>query len=105
MRGLASSDLRLVTVWHGNAEDRTLHFSLYNTGSDPVTVATLHKTGGFWLTPKAPVHGARLERTLSNYTVSRPSAPTTPASNGVWTFSVGNLNARPFRAGDGHLSA
>ena len=46
MSGLASSDLRLVTVWHGNAEDRTLHFSLYNTGSDPVTVATLHMTGG-----------------------------------------------------------
>lgn len=105
MSGLASSVLRLVTVWHGDAEDRTLHFSLYHTGSDPVTVATFHMTGGFWLTPKAPVRGARLERTLSNYTMLRPIAATTLASDGVWTFSVGDLNTLPFRAGDGPLSA
>ena len=51
------------------------------------------------------MHGARLEGTFSNYTVLRPIAATTLASDGVWTFSVGNLNARPFRAGDGPLSA
>ncbi len=105
MTELAPSDLRLVSVWHGDEGDRTLHFSLYNTGSIPVEVATLHVTGGFWLLPSAVVRGASLDRALSNHTAVCPESPTTLDRGEVWTFSIGDANIHPHRAGDGPQSA
>ncbi|MCC5973829.1 MAG: family 20 glycosylhydrolase [Rubellimicrobium sp.] len=101
----ASSDLRLVSVWHGDDADRSLHFSLYNTGPVPVALSTLHMTGGFWLPPAATVRGARREHALSNYTVLAPDDTMALGPDEVWTFSIADLNARPFRSGDGPMSA
>ena len=105
MTNQASSDLRLVSVWHGDDTDRSLHFSLYNTGPVPVALFTLHMNGGFWLPPAAMVRGARREYALSNYTVLAPESAMTLGPDEVWTFSIADLNARPFRSGDGPLAA
>ena len=101
----AQNDLRLVSVWHGDPDDRTIHFSLYNSGSSDFVACSLCMTGGFWVMPGAVLRGAILEQSLSNFTAVRPLDAGVLKAGGVWTFSIAGLNTHPHRAGDGPLSA
>ena len=79
-------------VMDGDQDDRSLPFSLYNTGAAPVRLTTLHMTGGFWVPRSAVVRGARLIHAMSNYTVLGPKDALALAPDEVSTFSISDLN-------------
>jgi hexosaminidase len=97
-------DLRLVSVWHGQRADTTIHFSLYNNGPGRLTDFTLCLTGTLWLAQPANVRGGSVVTTVSNFVEIRPDPPILEPDD-VWSFSLAPLSSWPRHAGDGAQSA
>src|SRR3984957_13348414 len=97
-------DLRLVSVWHGQQGDTTIHFSLYNNGPGRLTDFTLCLTGTLWLAQPTNVRGGSVVTVVSNFVEIRPDAPAIEPDD-VWSFSLAPLSNWPRHAGDGAQSA
>ena len=99
---MQTSDLRLISVWHGPEGTPELHFSLYNNGQEPIRDFTLCLTGATWLTPNGTVGGGKVVRVLSNFIEIRPEQQ--ELAN-VWSFKLTGLYEWPRHSGDGVKSA